>query len=679
MAWLGVDVGGTFTDLVLFDEAAQEIRILKTPSTPRNQSEGILNGIRKLEFDPGQIDRFVHGTTVATNTALERDGARLAVVTTAGHKDVLVVGKGNRMVMYNIKAPPLQPLVARSQCFEVQERLFADGSVHTPLNEADVEALAERLAAEGFESVAICFLHAYANPAHELRCAEILAAKLPHVVVATSADVLPEYREFERFSTTALNAYVAPRVRRYIGELRRQLTNVGLHADVSIMTSNGGSLPASRVEALPVLSMLSGPAAGVIAASAIGEAAGYPNLITCDMGGTSTDVCMLRDGDYGMTTEGRVGVFPLKIRQIDIHTVGVGGGSIASRGTGGVLSVGPRSAGSVPGPAAFGRGGLEPTITDANVVLGRIGTEVPLGGEIQLDLPAARAAVGRLGEQVELSVEAMADGILRIATVQLAVAIKEVSVLRGIDPRDFALLPYGGAGPLHAAAIAEELGMATVLVPPLPGNFSALGLLIADVRRDFVQTRVTTTAQVGAADVREMLATLVEAGDAELTGAGFPPERRRYVASLDMRYLGQSFELPVPVSLDIDDMHEIEAAFARVYQARYGGTTAAAVEIVSYRVAAWGLSEKLDLPPIRPEGRSVQAAQAGRRRIAFGGEFRDVAVLARGRMPAGQAFQGPALVEEDGSSTVVPPGWSATLDTVGCLVLSRIQRVSREH
>lgn len=672
MAWLGVDVGGTFTDLVLFDDAAQKIRILKTPSTPKNQSEGILTGIRRLGFEPGRIDRFVHGTTVATNTALERDGARLAVVTTAGHKDVLVVGKGNRMVMYNIKAPPLRPLVARSQCFEVRERLFADGSVHTPLDETEVEALAERLAAADFEAIAVCFLHAYANPAHERRCAEILSARLPDVVVATSADVLPEYREFERFSTTALNAYVAPRVRRYIGELRRQLEIVGVRADVSIMTSNGGSLPAARVEALPVLSMLSGPAAGVIAASTIGAAAGYPNLITCDMGGTSTDVCMLRDGDYGMTTEGRVGVFPIKIRQIDIHTVGLGGGSIASRGSGGVLSVGPHSAGSVPGPAAFGRGGTEPTITDANVVLGLIGTDVPLGGEIQLDREAARASVGRLSEEIGLSIEEMADGILRIATAKLAVAIKEVSVLRGIDPRDFALLPYGGAGPLHAAAIAEELGMPTVLVPPLPGNFSALGLLIADVRRDLVQTRVTTTAQVTAADVRDRLATLVAAGTEELAGAGFPPDRRKFIASLDMRYSGQSFELPVPVSLDVADIQEVEAAFARVYQSRYGGTTAAAVEIVNYRIAAWGLSEKLSLPPIEAEGRSVEAAHAGRRAIAVGGKFLDVAVLARRRMPAGRAFVGPALVEEDGSTTVVPPGWSATLDAVGCLVLSRL-------
>jgi N-methylhydantoinase A len=671
MTWLGVDVGGTFTDLVFFDRAADEIRILKTPSTPGNQAEGILTGIRRLGFPAEELERLVHGTTVATNTALERDGAKLAVLTTAGHRDVLVFGRGNRMAMYNIKARPLQPLVNRSQTIGIRERIRADGSVHAPLDEAQVEAVAARLAHDGIEAVAICFLHAYANPVHERRCAEIVSARLPRAIVASSAEVLREYREFERFSTTALNVYVAPRMRRYLGDLRRNLAKEGVRAELSIMTSNGGSLPADRVEALPVLSMLSGPAAGVIAASEVGSAAGFPDLITCDMGGTSTDVCLLRRGEFGMTTEGRVGAFPVKIRQIDIHTVGVGGGSVASRGAGGVLTVGPRSAGSRPGPACFGRGGTEPATTDANVLLGRLGTDTPLGGEIQLDRQAARTAIGRLGEEVGLSANEMAEGILRIATVSLAAAIKEVSVLRGIDPREFALLPYGGAGPLHAAAIAEELGMNTVLVPPMPGNFSALGLLIADVRRDYVRTRLTKTRDVDALAVREILAELVADGAEELAAAGFAEERRRFVATLDMRYSGQSFELSVPVSLDVADMSEIEAAFERVYVARYGSTTSAPVEIVSYRIAAWGLLDKLKLPAVRVDGRSIEAAQSGSRPVSFGGVERPVPVLARHRMPAGHGFAGPLIIEEDGSSTVVPPDWTATLNEVGCLVLTR--------
>ncbi|HJU31230.1 MAG TPA: hydantoinase/oxoprolinase family protein [Hyphomicrobiaceae bacterium] len=673
MSWLGVDIGGTFTDLVLFDPAARTLKVLKTPSTPHNQAEGVLTGIAQLGIDAARLERVAHGTTVATNTALERNGARLAVLVTAGHRDVLVVGRGNRMAMYNIKAPPMRPLVPRSQCIEVHERLRVDGSVLRPLDEAQVAAIARQLAEQDVDAVAICFLHAYANPRHEQRCAEIVAKALPGAIVTTSSQVLPEFREYERFSTTALNAYVAPRMRRYLGDLRGRLADGGMAAPLGIMTSNGGTLPSPRIEAMPVLSMLSGPAAGVIAAAHVGAAAGYPDLITCDMGGTSTDVCLVRGGGYAMTTEGRVGAFPIKIRQIDINSIGVGGGSIAAYGAGGFLTVGPRSAGAVPGPACYGRGGTEPTITDANVALGRLGPDQPLGGEIALDRAAARTAIAGLAAQVGLAPVAMAEGILRIAAVSLAGAIKEISVMRGIDPRDFALLPFGGAGPLHAVDVADELGMRTVVVPPLPGNFSALGLLIADMRRDFVRTRVSAAAETSAEQVREALRALLRDGDAELAAAGFAPERRRHAASLDMRYAGQSFELSVPVALDVPDMGRIVRAFHEVYAARYGAATHRAVEIVSYRLAAWGLSDKPSLPGITAQARSMERAAAGTRAVVFGGEERPVNVFHRDRLPAGHVLAGPALIEESGSTTVVPPGWSAGLDTAGCLVLRRGQ------
>ena len=671
MAWLGVDVGGTFTDLVLFDPDAGQLKVLKTPSTAHNQSEGILAGIDMLGIEPAKIDKMVHGTTVATNTALERDGAKMAIVVTAGHKDVLVVGRGNRMLIYNIKAPPNRPLVARSRCVEVGERMRVDGTVLVPLDEAEVDAIGERLAAEDVQAVAICFLHAYANPAHERKCAERLAKHLPHATITTSAEVLPEFREYERFSTTALNAYVAPRLRRYLGDLRGKLADAGMVAPLAIMTSNGGTLPARRVEDLPVLSMLSGPAGGVIAASFVGAAAKCPNLITCDIGGTSADVCLVRGGEFAMTTEGRVGTFPIKIRQIDINSIGIGGGSIASLATGGFLSVGPRSAGARPGPACYGRGGTEPTLTDANVLLGRLGTSQPLGGEIALDRDRAHAAVAKLAAELDLTPIAMAEGILRIAAVSLAGAIKEVSVMRGIDPRDFALFPFGGAGPLHAAEVAAELGMQTVVVPPLPGNFSALGLLIADVRRDFVRTRVSQTANIDAADVRLALEGLLRDGEAELAAAGFAPERRRFSASLDMRYLGQSFELSVPIALDVASIKDIERAFGEVYAARYGGTNDAAIEIVSYRLSAWGLSDKPALPPIDRTGRSDASAKIGSREVIFDGEPRQTLIFDRDKLPPGYSVQGPALIEESGSTTVVPSGWSVALDDLGCLVFKR--------
>lgn len=671
MSWLGVDVGGTFTDLVFLDRTNGRLQILKTLSTAEDQSKGILMGIGRLAVAPETLEQIVHGTTVATNTALEGDGARLSVLATQGHRDVLVVGRGNRMAIYNIKAPPNRPVVPRSRCSEVRERLMADGSISIPLDEESVARIGRQLAEEGTEAVAICFLHSYANPEHERRSAEILARYLPDAVITTSSQVLPEYREYERFSTTALNAYVAPRMRRYLRELRSRLKSAGIPSSLSIMTSNGGTLPAERVETMPVLSMLSGPAAGVIAASYVGQAASFPNVITCDMGGTSTDVCLVQGGEFAMTTEGRVGAFPIKICQIDINTIGAGGGSIAAVASGGFLTVGPRSAKALPGPACFGRGGVEPTVTDANVALGRLGTKQLLGGEIRLDKTAATEAVKRLGEAVGLADQQMAEGILRIVVATMATAIKEISVLRGIDPRDYALLSYGGAGPLQAAAIAEELGMRTVIVPPMPGNFSAFGLLVADVRRDFVRTRVGLVDALSPADIRNMLSVLREEGERELQAAGFSAKHRRFAASLDMRYAGQSFELSVPVDIDADDMAKIIKAFEAVYRGRYGDTTKAAVEIVSYRVAAWGLSGKPALPTVDSHNRTLSSAIVDTRLVVFGGAGHSTNILERDRMPSGQSIAGPIIVEESGSSTVVPPGWSAELDRIGCLVLRR--------
>jgi N-methylhydantoinase A len=671
MLWLGVDVGGTFTDLVLFDPAAGTLRLLKTPTTPSNQSAGVLTGIAGLGVEPKDLARMVHGSTVATNTALERTGARLAVLVTSGHRDVLVVGRGNRTIMYDIKAPPPRPLVARSEIIEVRERLLRDGSVLRPLDDGQVAQIADGLAAGGVEAVAICFLHAYANPDHERRAAALIAKRMPDMAVTTSAEVLPEFREYERFSTTALNAYVAPRMRRYLGDLRAQLLSAGMSAPLAIMTSNGGALSAHKVEAMPVLSMLSGPAAGVIAAAHVGSACGCPDLITCDMGGTSSDVCLVREGGWDMTTEGRVASFPIRIPQIDINSIGIGGGSIAALDPGGYLTVGPRSAGAQPGPCCYGRGGLEPTITDANVVLGRLGVERRLGGEIALDPAAAREAMARLGAQLGLSCAAMAEGILRIAAVSLAGAIKEVSLMRGLDPRDFALFPFGGAGAMHAAAVADELGMRRVVVPPLPGNFSALGLIIADVRRDLVRTRVTAAAQTSIEDVRAALRELVSSGAAELAHAGFAPERQRFATSLDMRYAGQSFELSVPVAVDVAAIADIERAFGDVYAARYGTQTARPIEIVSYRVAALGLIDKPRLPPIDPRGRALATAALGTRAASFAGSELEVSVLLRERLPVGVAVKGPTLIEEEGTTTVVPPGWAAELERSGCLVLRR--------
>jgi N-methylhydantoinase A len=431
-------------------------------------------------------------------------------------------------------------------------------------------------------------------------------------------------------------------------------------------------LPDVRVEALPVLSMLSGPAAGVIAARFIGRIAGIENLITYDMGGTSTDVCVLRGGQFGMTATGRVGAFPTKIQQIDINSVGAGGGSVASIGAGGVLTVGPRSAGAVPGPCCYGRGGVEPTVTDANVYLGRLGTEEQLGGEVRLYREKAAAAIARLAGVLGIDAVAMAEGILRIAVASMTAAIKEISIMRGLDPRDYTLLAFGGAGPLHAAAIADELGIRRVLIPPMPGNFSAFGLLVADVRRDFARTRVSLTGATGADRIRTTFAELIESAKAELTDAGIASDRMVFDASLDMRYAGQAFELPVSVPVDVMSIDLVEQRFRAVYAARYGDAPPGATEIVSYRVAASGITEKPDWRPLTSEGRGSTAAATAHRRIAFDGTWRECPVHARQRIPLSKPLVGPLVIEEAGSTTIIPSGWSALLEPHGSILMERV-------
>jgi N-methylhydantoinase A len=675
LLWLGIDVGGTFTDLVVYDPASGRISLGKVPSTPEDQSKGILNGIASLDIDAEALVRVGHGSTVATNTALERSGADIAVLVTAGHRDVLITGRGNRTLMYNIKATAPEPIAPRDRCFQIPERLDVTGQVVVPLDLEAVEAVAKNLVQENCEAVAICFLHSYANPAHEQTAAAIVRKALPNAIVTASFDVLPEYREHERFSTTALNAYVAPRMRRYLSSLRDRLAAAGCKAEVAIMTSSGGTLPDRQIEEMPVLSMLSGPAAGVIAAQFLGKRAGYPNIITCDMGGTSTDVCLIRDGAYTMSSAGKVGIYPVKSQQIDINTVGAGGGSIASYEAGQLLKVGPRSAGAIPGPACYGRGGEEPTVTDANVVLGCLAASsndvVSSGGGLQLNGELAAAAVDQLAQSVGLERYAMAEGITRIAVVNMTAAIKEISVMRGLDPRDFVLMAYGGAGPLHATAIADELGISKVLIPPMPANFSAFGLLTADLRRDLVRTRVSATQQTTIADVQDMLKELTDAGEAELRAAGFDADRQRLEASLDMRYIGQAFELSVPISLTQTSIDTIEADFRKIYAARYGTAPTSGSEIVSYRLAAWGVAEKPVLSQQQGSGEAIDLGNLPSRTIVFEGREHKAVVVARDALAIDVPINGPAVIEEPSTATVVPPQWSVLLARHDCLVLER--------
>ena len=668
MIILGIDVGGTFTDLVLHDAQTGQLRSLKTPTTPSAYADGVLNAIRNTGMPAEKIDHIVHGMTVATNTALEMNGARLGVITTRGFRDVLIVGRGNRTQLYDIKAVRPPPLVERARVLEVDERMTATGEVHLPLNEDHVVTACGRLLDEGVEAIAICFLHSYANPDHECRAADIVQRALPNIPVSISSDILPEYREFERFSTTALNAYVGPKVSQYLGRLSDDLGKNGISAPLRIMGSNGGTWSAAAMSAEPVNAMLSGPAGGVTASIGIAKLLELPNIITYDMGGTSTDACLIRDYDYNMTTEGQVGMWPNRAPQIEIKTVGAGGGSIAYMDPGKFLNVGPRSAGAAPGPACYGKGGTEPTVTDANVVLGRFRPDLALGGEIKLDEDAALNAVSTLGDQLELSPERMAEGIIRLAVARMTATVKEISVMRGLDPRDFTLFAYGGAGPLHAADIAEELGITRIVIPPMPGTFSAFGLLTADTRYDITQTRLTKLYDTDLAGLEEILAPMRAEARDRLLRDGFEEADIRLQVYLDMRFVGQAFELTTPMPDSPRHIAEITEAFQTIYEERYAQKDSGPCEIVSFRVVGFGSGPSIDLPV---KSSDTEASPAAIRPISFNSQFVDTPIYHRVELPAHSLISGPAIIEEDGATTVIPPRFSASVDKYGILTVMR--------
>ena len=555
----------------------------KVRSSPGDPSEAILLGLRELGLRAG-LDAdvthgsFTHGSTVATNAVLERKGARIGMVTTAGFEDVLAIGRQTRTELYNFMVLGPEPLVERGLIFGVKERLAADGSVLISLDGQEVDGLAARLKACGVESVAVCLLHSYANAEHEARIAEAL--REAGFTVSASHEVLPEYREYERWSTTAVNAYVAPLMERYLTRLEERLAG-GLR----IMQSNGGSISAGRAKAEAVQTILSGPAAGVVGAQALGRASGFERILTFDMGGTSTDVSLV-DGAIGTTMESLVGDLPVRLPVLDIHTVGAGGGSVVWVDEGGSLRVGPRSAGAQPGPACYGTGD-ELTVTDGNLLLGRLDAEFFLGGRMRLDVGRAKGIAKEMAGRVGLSVQALAEGVVRIANANMERAIRVVSVQRGFDPREFALLAFGGAGGLHACELAESLEVGTVLIPEHSGVLSALGMLVADVRKDSSVSVLRATAEMSEAELAGRFAPLLARAKEELRGEGFSEPEIRLKTSLEMRYVGQAYEIAVPFE------RGFEQAFHRMHERLYGYSNAArATEIVQLRVKASGRTEK---------------------------------------------------------------------------------------
>jgi N-methylhydantoinase A len=675
---VGVDVGGTFTDLTAVDEATGRVVVTKVPSEPRNEAAALLAGLQALGIASLQVRRIVHGTTVGTNAVLERRGARVAVLTTAGFRDLIEIGRTKRNIpaLFVPTFVRPKPVVERKHRFEVTERLNADGSVLVPLDTVSVERAIDRALGGGVEAIAVCLLHAYLNPAHERLIADIAKSRAPGLPVSCSADVVPEYREFERFSTTVLNAYLQPLMDEYLESLEERLRATGYGHGVLTVGSSGGMMTTTTARRLPIKTIFSGPAGGVSQACFVGAAAGARDFITYDMGGTSTDVCLVRDLTPVMTSDSMVGAFPVKVPQIDMHSVGAGGGSIAWLDVDGSLQVGPRSAGARPGPAAYGHGGTEATVTDANVVLGRIGGAKRLGGAIGIDREKARAAVANLAARMgaTLGVEALAEGIVRIAVARMTSAIREISIQRGYDPRDFTLIAFGGAGPMHALAMAEEIGIPRVLVPRHPGNFSALGLLASDIKHDDVRTRVGPLREQGALLVG-LFEEMAGAARRQLEAEGFAPEQQRLRRSLDLRYRGQAFELSVDVGAaetPLPAMEAIEADLHRRHKTSYGHANLdAVVELVNARLVAYGVVPKPAAEPYRSGSKTLDAALVERRTVWFDGAGHECPVWERERLPERAEVVGPAIVEEFGATTVVLPGWLGALDVLGNIKLDK--------
>ena len=670
MLWIGIDVGGTFTDAVVYDTAAGTFNFAKAPSTPADPTKAVLDVLAAMHVPIGDVDRFVHGVTIGTNAVLTGRGAEVWMLVTKGFRDVLEIGRTNRPVLYDIRSQKKPPLVPRTRTIEIDERLTYDGAVRTPLQPGAVEVALTLVPKDGNIALIICFLHSYINPAHENAAKAVVDAARPGLHVYTSSGVLPQFREYERFNTTALNAYIGPLMGHYLTGLKEGLASRGFRRDIYIMTSNGGVATAGRAMELPVATVLSGPAGGVAAAVHLGSQLGLRNLITCDMGGTSTDVCLIEDLEIPITNEQSIAGYANRMPQIAINAVGAGGGSIGWLDAGDILMVGPQSAGAEPGPACYGRGGTVPTVTDANLALNRLSAASPLAGQIRLDRTLALAALETLGGQIGLDALRLAEGIVRIAVARMVSAIKQISISNGHDPRDFVLLPFGGAGPMHAAAIADELDIDQVLVPVGPGNFAAFGSLISDLRRDWAQTRTLQVEAGSWPEIDRQFRAIETEARLSLLAEGVAETDivlRRFAG---MRFLGQSWELGVELSPDTTTVEQLVAAFTRVHDRRFGHRSGGTVEIVNFRLAAIGRVVKPQLPSLVP-GAPRGDARTGAREVYFNGAFQPAGIYRRDRLMLDQSVSGPAVIEESGSLVLVPPGWTVTVLRHGELMLAR--------
>ena len=676
-ALAGVDVGGTFTDVFVLDEAKGTATVAKVPSTPANQAVGFLNGLEQGTGDLGRLRTVVHGTTVGTNALLERKGAVTGIITTTGFRDVLEMRRRDRPKTWGLWGT-FEPVVPRDRRVEVDERVLADGSIRTPLDPDAAKAAAKLLLERGCEAVAIAFINAYANDANERAALDAVRAVWPNDHVTASHLLVPEIREFERTSTATLNAYLQPPVARYLGRLEEALAEQGAESDVLIVQSNGGVMSIETAKAQPIRTALSGPAAGVIAAAHIGGVAGYPNLITCDMGGTSFDVSLVADGQSALAAQTSID-FGMVVRapMIEIVTIGAGGGSIARVDAGGLLQVGPESAGSDPGPVCYGLGNDRPTVTDCNVVMGRINADRPIGGKLdRLDVEAARAALTKhVADPLGLdSPEAAAEAVIRVANAKMAGAIRVVSIERGHDPQQFVAVPFGGGGSLHAGALIREVGLKKALVPRYPGVTSAIGCTIADLRQDFVETWNTLVDDLDTGALTDAIDRLGARGREVVEGAGVKLDRIDRIVELDMLYLGQTHTVAVPLTLaegGAVDAAAIAAAFEAAYTTTYGRLLKGIpMRLMNLRVAVAGRRPRFDLKLLAPEpGGSVKAATTGTRRVYVDGGWHDATILTRLSLPVGARIPGPAILEQPDTTILIEPGLVGEVDDYGNVLI----------
>ncbi|MFL5929130.1 MAG: hydantoinase/oxoprolinase family protein [Gaiellaceae bacterium] len=664
---VAMDIGGTFTDFVLMDEEEQITTAGKTSTTPARPEQGVLEGLGQVVDDLSQISFIVHGTTVGLNAFLERKGTRVLLLMTAGARDSYSIARHDRKELYTLRYRKPRRLVPRHDVYEVSERLRWDGSVDTEFDEGSVAPLVETVRREGVEAVAVCLLHAYVNPEHEVRARDVLERECPGLSITLSHEIAREWREYERASTAVLNAYVAPRVEGYLRNLEDELHGRGAAATLHVMQSNGGITTAAKARRQPVQTLLSGPVGGTIGGAALSRATGRPNLLCVDMGGTSFDLSLIVDGRPTVSTETELEGLPILMPLVDIHTIGAGGGSLARVEAGG-LRVGPQSAGALPGPACYGRGGTQPTVTDANLFLGRLDPEFFLGGRMPLDEDAAARALASVATGIGLDRTSLAEGMLSIVNANMADAMRTITVKQGIDPREFSLVAFGGAGPMHAAWLAQELEIREVIVPWSPGTFSAWGMLQTDIRHDVVRSFYRPVDDLDARTVEGVLAELVAEAGESLAGDGIDDADRYFARSADMRYVGQEYTVNVPINGGVD-LATVDASFHDTHRVRYGHSTPGApVEFVNLRVAGFG-SVAAAATPFRPPADGLDPV-ARPRRAVFDGVEQDTLVLHRERLRPGDSYAGPAVVEEESSTTVVPPHRTMVIDELGNLLIT---------